>query len=292
MWSGSSEGKTAFDLNFEVGTGLDSGAGFQPAIFRKPFWKNLPQLPTATGQARCLSHYRRHRPTSVFGIERRNPGSAAVPAACWSSSKRELQHSTPADAGAPRSTRALSQPMLAQVLSINASAPRFGIFPGDTTIIMKILLILPAGDRVRVTRANPVVPKRAMLRFSVLPLTTVAALTPRNHAVRVLDENVEPLDFETECDLVGITFMTALAPRAYEIAHEFRARGKIVVGGGYHATLCPDEAANHFDAIVAGDAEGAWERVLADVGSRAVQLRPRRRASSGRRSRIDLPQPE
>ncbi len=130
---------------------------------------------------------------------------------------------------------------------------------------MKILLILPAGDRVRVTRANPVVPKRAMLRFSVLPLTTVAALTPRKHEVRVLDENVEPLDFETGCDLVGVTFMTALAPRAYEIARAFKARGKIMVGGGYHATLCPDEAANHFDAIVAGDAEGAWERVLADV---------------------------
>jgi radical SAM superfamily enzyme YgiQ (UPF0313 family) len=132
---------------------------------------------------------------------------------------------------------------------------------------MKILLILPAGERVRVTRLNPDVPKRAMLRFSVLPLTTVAALTPREHDVRVVDENVEPLDFEADCDLVGITFMTALAPRAYEIARVFRARGKIAVGGGYHATLCAVEAANHFDAIVAGDADGAWQQVLADAES-------------------------
>jgi len=130
---------------------------------------------------------------------------------------------------------------------------------------MKILLILPAGDRVRVTRSHPTVPKRAMLRFSVLPLTTVAALTPREHEVRIVDENVERLDFDTECDLVGITFMTALAPRAYEIAREFGARGKAVVGGGFHATLCPDEAAKHFDAIVVGDAEGAWEQLLADA---------------------------
>jgi radical SAM superfamily enzyme YgiQ (UPF0313 family) len=130
---------------------------------------------------------------------------------------------------------------------------------------MKILLVLPAGDRVRVTRAGQRVPKRAMLRFSVLPLTIVAALTPRGHEVRIVDENVEPLDYDAECDLVGITFMTALAPRAYEIAREFRTRGKVVVGGGYHATLCPDDAVKHFDAIVAGDAEGAWERVLADV---------------------------
>lgn len=132
---------------------------------------------------------------------------------------------------------------------------------------MKILLILPAGDRVRVTRANPAVPRRAMLRFSVLPLTTVAALTPREHEVRIVDENVEPLDFDADCDLVGITFMTALAPRAYEMAREFRRRGKVVVGGGYHATLCPNDAAEHFDAIVAGGAEGAWEQVLADAGS-------------------------
>ena len=52
--------------------------------------------------------------------------------------------------------------------------------------------------------------------------------------------------------------MTALAPRAYEIAANFRRRGRIVVGGGYHATLCPEDAAPHFDALVVGDAEGAW----------------------------------
>ena len=136
---------------------------------------------------------------------------------------------------------------------------------------MKILLILPAGERVRVTREQPRVPRRAMLRFSVLPLTIVAALTPPEHEVRIVDENVEPLDFETECDLVGITFMTALAPRAYEIAGEFRKRGKLVVAGGYHATLCPEDAAPHFDALVIGDAEGAWEQVLRDVRQGKLQ---------------------
>jgi radical SAM superfamily enzyme YgiQ (UPF0313 family) len=130
---------------------------------------------------------------------------------------------------------------------------------------MKILLVLPAGERVRVTRRNPRVPKRAMLRFSVLPLTIVAALTPEQHEVRILDENVEPLDPDTDADVVGISFMTALAPRAYEIARDFRARGKTVIGGGFHPSLCPEEASEHFDAIVIGDAEGAWEAVLRDI---------------------------
>jgi radical SAM superfamily enzyme YgiQ (UPF0313 family) len=135
----------------------------------------------------------------------------------------------------------------------------------------KILLVVPAGERVRVTRDNPEVPRRVMLRFSVLPLTVVAALTPPGHEVRIVDENVEPLDLETECDLVGITFMTALAPRAYEIAAAFRRRGKTVVAGGYHATLCPQDAAPHFDALVAGDAAGAWERLLVDAEAGRLQ---------------------
>ncbi|HEV2210223.1 MAG TPA: cobalamin-dependent protein, partial [Verrucomicrobiae bacterium] len=130
---------------------------------------------------------------------------------------------------------------------------------------LRILLVVPAGERVRVTLERPEVPPRAMLRFSVLSLTIVAALTPRRHPVRIIDENVEPLDFNTGCDLVGITFMTSLAPRAYEIAAEFHRRGKLVVAGGYHPTLCPQDAALHFDSLVLGDAKGAWEQLLVDA---------------------------
>ncbi len=136
---------------------------------------------------------------------------------------------------------------------------------------MKILLVLPAAESVRVTRERPVVTKRAMLRFSVLPLTAVAALTPAEHELRIVDENVEALDVEVDVDVVGVTFMTALAPRAYEIAREFRARGKTVVAGGYHATLCTEEVLLHFDAVVVGDAEGAWPQLLQDIEAGQIQ---------------------
>ena len=149
-------------------------------------------------------------------------------------------------------------------LSVTAMAQGRSL-PNPRPPRIKVLLVLPAGERVRVTREALEVPRRAMLRFSVLPLTVVAALTPPEHQVRIVDENVEPLDFDAECDVVGISFMTALAPRAYEIAGSFRRRGKLVVAGGYHATLCPEDVAPHFDAVVAGDAEEAWERLLADV---------------------------
>jgi radical SAM superfamily enzyme YgiQ (UPF0313 family) len=127
---------------------------------------------------------------------------------------------------------------------------------------MKILLVLPAADHLRVTEGSAV-PARAMLRFSILPLLTVAALTPPEHEVRIVDENVSPVPLDADVDLVGISFMTALAPRAYEIARLFRARGIPTVAGGYHPTLNPEEAAAHFDAVVAGEAEGVWAQVLA-----------------------------
>ncbi|MCC7145452.1 MAG: B12-binding domain-containing radical SAM protein [Phycisphaeraceae bacterium] len=143
---------------------------------------------------------------------------------------------------------------------------------------MKILLVLPAAESCRVTSPLVQPPRRRMLRFSILPLTTVAALTPAEHAVAICDENVQPVDMDAEVDVVGISFMTALAPRAYELARAFRARGRIVVAGGYHPTLCPDDAAKHFDAVVVGEAEGLWPKVLADI--QAGTLKPIYRATA------------
>ncbi len=155
---------------------------------------------------------------------------------------------------------------------------------------MKILLVLPAGESVRVRPGAPV-PRRAMLRFSVLSLTVVAALTPPEHEVRLVDENVEPLDFEADVDLVGISFMTALAPRAYEIADAFRARGRTVVAGGFHPTFLPGEAAQRFDAVVVGDAEGQWPELLRDL-QRGRLRRLYRRAEACDPAAIPVPRRE
>ncbi len=110
-----------------------------------------------------------------------------------------------------------------------------------------------------------------MLRFSLLPLTTVASLTPPGHEVTICDEHVRPLDFDCDADLVAISFMTALAPRAYEIAAEFRRRGKLTVAGGYHPTFVTDETAQHFDAVVVGDAEGLWPALIRDAAEGSLK---------------------
>lgn len=129
---------------------------------------------------------------------------------------------------------------------------------------MKILLIAPASGPWRnVGRARWF--NGRTFRFSLLSLLSVAAETPAGAQVRIVDEQVEDIPWEESFDLVGVTCMTALAPRAYEIAARFRERGTPVVLGGMHPTLCPDEALQHADAIVVGDAEGVWPRVVADA---------------------------
>lgn len=82
--------------------------------------------------------------------------------------------------------------------------------------------------------------------------------------VSIIDENIEDLDLNEECDLVGITAVTANVNRAYKIADEFRKRDKKVVMGGAHVSFIPDEALNHADSVVIGEAEGCWENLLND----------------------------
>jgi len=90
----------------------------------------------------------------------------------------------------------------------------------------------------------------------------LAALTPPHWQVEHVDEEVGPVNFDAQADLVGITFHTPSAQHAYEIAARFRTRGVPVVMGGPHVTLVPEEAALHADAIFIGEAEGLWQEYL------------------------------
>jgi radical SAM superfamily enzyme YgiQ (UPF0313 family) len=98
-----------------------------------------------------------------------------------------------------------------------------------------------------------------------LPL--LAALTPPEHTVTIVEEAFVPDDMDEPVDLVGITVLTELALRAYEIGDAYRARGIKVVMGGIHPTVLPEEALLHSDAVVIGEAEGIWTQLLADVAS-------------------------
>jgi radical SAM superfamily enzyme YgiQ (UPF0313 family) len=106
--------------------------------------------------------------------------------------------------------------------------------------------------------------ERRAVWFPKLSLPVIAAYTPPEWNVVLVDEAVQDIDFNQPCDLVGLSVMTCYAPRAYEIATEFRRRGKVVVLGGVHPTYCPDEALRYCDAIVCGEAEDVWPQLMAD----------------------------
>jgi radical SAM superfamily enzyme YgiQ (UPF0313 family) len=107
-----------------------------------------------------------------------------------------------------------------------------------------------------------------------LGLTTLAALSPPEWEITIFDENVRVPDYASllRPDLVGITAFTSQANRAYEVAADFRSRDVPVVMGGIHATMRPEEALARVDSVVAGEAEGVWTQVLADVRHGALQL--------------------
>lgn len=113
--------------------------------------------------------------------------------------------------------------------------------------------------------------ERRAVWFPKLSLPTIAAYTPEHWHVELVDEAVQDIDFDHPCDVVGVSIMTCYAPRAYEIAKEFRKRGRTVVLGGVHPTYCPDEALQYADAIVCGEAEDLWPQLVADYEAGTLQ---------------------
>src|SRR4030042_4503792 len=122
---------------------------------------------------------------------------------------------------------------------------------------MKIKLIAPREQRED-TLSSP-------FRLQRVNLPLLAALTPPGHAVTIVDEAFGPDDINQDVDLVGITVMTDVVPRAYDIADAYRRKAVKVVMGGIHPTVLPEEASEHADSVVVGEAEGIWPRLLSDA---------------------------
>ena len=97
-----------------------------------------------------------------------------------------------------------------------------------------------------------------------MALPTIAGLTPSDWDVEIHDARTTPVDYDRKVGLVGITSYTADITSACEIADGFRSKGVKVVMGGVHVSVLPDEARQHADAIVVGEAEAVWERLLRD----------------------------
>jgi len=132
---------------------------------------------------------------------------------------------------------------------------------------MKILLIL----------AHPGTKKSFFYEFIYtsfypsLTLDQLSAITPDKYELELIDERYQNVDFDWNGDLVGISCLTYSTPHAYHVADEFRKRGKTVVLGGYHPTALPEEAKQHADSVVIGEAEISWPQLLNDFENKTLK---------------------
>ena len=123
---------------------------------------------------------------------------------------------------------------------------------------MKITMILPAIGK------KPGKKYIGTWKMEPLTIAVLKSLTPSDVEMELFDDRIELIDYSTNTDLVCITVETYTAKRSYNIAAKFRERGIKVVMGGYHVTMCPDEAAQYCDSVIVGNAETVWKTMLED----------------------------
>ncbi|MDH3260524.1 MAG: radical SAM protein [Acidimicrobiia bacterium] len=139
---------------------------------------------------------------------------------------------------------------------------------------MRIALIAMSGIRVH----NPILSQigltlpgfaergKAIASLPSLSLLTLAALTPERHEVEYVEvADIRDIGELPECDLAAFSSYTAQVKDAYQLADLYRAEGVPTVIGGLHVSCLPDEALEHCDAVVVGEGEPAWPRVVADM---------------------------
>lgn len=132
---------------------------------------------------------------------------------------------------------------------------------------MKITFILPAIGK------KPGQKYIGTWKMEPLMFAVLKALTPPDIETELLDDRVELIDYDTKTDLVCITVETYTAKRSYKIAAKFRERGIPVIMGGYHVTLCPEEAEQYCDSVMIGNAETVWTEMLSDAKNGALKRR-------------------
>jgi len=126
----------------------------------------------------------------------------------------------------------------------------------------RLFIIQPSHYRSRSNLTLHKVRRRSLVG---LTLPYLAALTPREWKITLIDEKLIDIDFKAPVDLVAITTWTINSFRAYEIADQYRRRGVPVIMGGPHTYFYSEEAAAHCDAVGIGEGEKIWALMLEEV---------------------------
>lgn len=128
----------------------------------------------------------------------------------------------------------------------------------------QLLIIQPSHYR---SRSDATVVRSKKRKVVPLTLPYLAALTPADWQVKLVDEQLDGVDFAQPCDLVAVTIWTINSLRSYYIADRFRERGVPVIMGGPHTFFHAEEALGHCDSVGIGEGEVIWREMLADAES-------------------------
>ncbi len=132
-----------------------------------------------------------------------------------------------------------------------------------------MLILLPDGRIHKISLGSV----NKSFREAPLTATILAALVPEelNYEITVIDESIQKVPLNQKFDIVAISIITGTTKRGYELAEHYKKKGSIVILGGVHVTLLPNEAASHADSIVVGFAERTWPQLLRDIEKDCIQ---------------------
>ncbi|MBK8807906.1 MAG: cobalamin-dependent protein [Bacteroidales bacterium] len=142
---------------------------------------------------------------------------------------------------------------------------------------MKIAFIYPRFEKLiesRIELKESGISKKNLGDFSMPPalgIPIMVALTGSEHTTVLYDENIEPINYDDDADLIAVSFFTPQAEYAYKVAQRFREKGKTVIAGGMHPSLMVDEALQYFDAVCIGEVEAVWNQILTDFQNNNLQ---------------------
>ena len=139
--------------------------------------------------------------------------------------------------------------------------------------INKVLLIRSShySDNGRVVKSNSLMDRIFNMNYAELGLPLLAASTPKHIKVEMVDDCLNNTPEKTDAEVVGISAMIIHYKRATDLAKHYRKNGKIVVMGGFLATLHPELVQDHVDAVCVGEGETTWPRILADIENNCLQ---------------------
>ena len=96
-------------------------------------------------------------------------------------------------------------------------------------------------------------------------------LTPDKFEIDFIDERVEKLPDTIDSDIIAFSVETYTAKRAYILSKKYKKEDNIIVMGGFHPTVMPDEALKYADSVIIGDAEDTWGKLLFDFKNGTVK---------------------